>query len=192
MANLANRKKEIFLKAIEFSSPVEQALFLAQSCGEDASLRAQVEAMLQAHAAPGSFLEKPAAALPVTTDQQPSHSEETQSVELPGSRVGPYKLLQQLGEGGMGVVFMAEQEEPIQRKVALKLIKPGMDSAQVLARFESERQALALMDHPNIAKVLDAGGIVAAVWPATWAVTSRTNWSRPGRQVPSIDCGDWL
>src|SRR5688572_3375338 len=75
----------------------------------------------------------------------------------PGSRVGPYKLLDQLGEGGMGTVFLAEQQEPVRRRVALKLIKPGMDSAQVIARFEAERQALALMDHPNIAKVLDAG-----------------------------------
>src|SRR6516162_4649469 len=75
----------------------------------------------------------------------------------PGTVIGPYKLLQQLGEGGMGVVFMAEQTEPVRRRVALKVIKPGLDSAQVLARFEAERQALALMDHPNIARVLDAG-----------------------------------
>src|SRR5688572_30194895 len=79
----------------------------------------------------------------------------------PGSRVGPYKLLDQLGEGGMGTVFLAEQQEPVRRRVALKLIKPGMDSAQVVARFEAERQALALMDHPNIARVLDAGTTAA-------------------------------
>jgi hypothetical protein len=77
--------------------------------------------------------------------------------EGPGTRIGPYKLLQQIGEGGMGVVYLAEQEHPVRRKVALKIIKPGMDTAQVVARFEAERQALALMDHPNIAKVLDAG-----------------------------------
>src|SRR5262249_20134996 len=77
--------------------------------------------------------------------------------ERPGTVIGPYKLLQQIGEGGMGVVFMAEQTQPVQRKVALKIIKPGMDSSRVIARFEAERQALALMDHPNIAKVLDAG-----------------------------------
>ncbi len=77
--------------------------------------------------------------------------------ERPGTVIGPYKLLQQIGEGGMGVVFMAEQTEPIQRTVALKIIKPGMDTRQVIARFEAERQALAMMDHPNIARVIDAG-----------------------------------
>src|SRR5258707_1586754 len=77
--------------------------------------------------------------------------------EKPGDKIGHYKLLQQIGEGGCGVVFMAELQEPIKRRVALKVIKPGMDTRQVLARFEAERQALALMDHPNIAKVLDAG-----------------------------------
>jgi serine/threonine protein kinase len=77
--------------------------------------------------------------------------------ERPGTVIGPYKLLEQIGEGGFGVVFMAEQQQPIRRKVALKVLKPGMDSHQVIARFEVERQALALMDHPNIAKVLDAG-----------------------------------
>src|SRR5262249_22703548 len=78
-------------------------------------------------------------------------------IEGPGTRIGPYKLLQQIGEGGMGLVYLAEQEEPVRRKVALKIIKPGMDSRHVLARFQAERQALALMDHPNIARVLDAG-----------------------------------
>src|SRR5205823_845472 len=78
-------------------------------------------------------------------------------LESPGSHIGPYKLLQQIGEGGFGVVYMAEQQEPVRRKVALKIIKPGMDTKEVMARFESERQALALMDHPNIARVLDAG-----------------------------------
>ena len=77
--------------------------------------------------------------------------------EQPGTVIGPYKLLQQIGEGGMGTVYMAEQTRPVQRKVALKVIKPGMDTRQVIARFEAERQALALMDHPNIARVLDAG-----------------------------------
>jgi serine/threonine-protein kinase len=84
-------------------------------------------------------------------------ADEARPTEGPGSRIGPYKLLQQIGEGGMGTVFMAEQQEPVRRQVALKVIKPGMDSRQVIARFEAERQALALMDHPNIAKVLDAG-----------------------------------
>ena len=84
----------------------------------------------------------------------------------PGTQIGPYKLLQQIGEGGMGVVFMAEQTEPVQRKVALKVIKPGMDSRQVIARFEAERQALAMMDHVNIARVFDAGAPPASRWLA--------------------------
>src|SRR5205823_4008909 len=83
----------------------------------------------------------------------------TALAERPGTVIGPYKLLEQIGEGGFGVVFMAEQQEPVRRKVALKVIKPGMDTKQVVARFEAERHALALMDHPNIAKVLDAGSI---------------------------------
>src|SRR5262249_49567666 len=113
-------------------------------------LRSQVQALLHASEKAGSFLECPLADLPETVD-------EAVATERPGTVIGPYKLLEQIGEGGFGVVFMAEQEEPIRRKVALKLIKPGMDTRQVIARFEAERQALALMDHPNIAKVLDAG-----------------------------------
>ena len=85
------------------------------------------------------------------------HSPDQSVVEKPGTQIGPYKLLQQIGEGGMGVVYMAEQTRTGPRRVALKVIKPGMDTRQVIARFEAERQALALMDHPNIAKVLDAG-----------------------------------
>ena len=106
---------------------------------------------MAAQAAAGSFLEQPAIAGDATVYHEPSIA------ERPGTVIGPYKLLQQIGEGGMGVVFMAEQTEPIQRTVALKIIKPGMDTRQVIARFEAERQALAMMDHPNIAKVLDAG-----------------------------------
>ena len=124
--------------------------FCSNACGDDVALRERVEVLLKAHANPGSFLGSPAAELVATTD--------TCSItEQPGTVIGPYKLLQQIGEGGMGVVFMAEQTEPIQRTVALKIIKPGMDTRQVIARFEAERQAVAMMDHPNIAKVLDAG-----------------------------------
>ena len=98
------------------------------------------------------FLEAPASMPTVTAahDSRPG-------VEEPGTVIGPYKLLEPIGEGGMGVVYMAEQAEPVRRRVALKVIKPGMDTKQVVARFEAERQALAMMDHPNIAKVLDAG-----------------------------------
>ena len=111
----------------------------------------RVRALLRAHAEPGSFLEEPAVA------NQPAPTLDQPITEKPGTQIGPYKLLQQIGEGGMGVVYMAEQKEPVKRRVALKIIKPGMDTRQVIARFEAERQALAMMDHPNIAKVLDAG-----------------------------------
>src|SRR5205823_9869089 len=95
-------------------------------------------------------MERPAAALVGTQDGPPA-------AEGPGAAVGPYKLLEQIGEGGFGIVFMAEQQHPLRRRVALKVIKPGMDTKQVIARFEAERQALALMNHPNIARVLDGG-----------------------------------
>jgi serine/threonine protein kinase len=121
-----------------------------KACGKDAELRDRVKVLLRAHAEAGNFLEAPAPALVTTVDEPPVR-------ESPGTVIGPYKLLEQISEGGMGVVFMAEQTQPVRRKVALKVIKPGMDSRHVVARFEAERQALALMDHPNIAKVLVAG-----------------------------------
>ena len=123
-----------------------------QACGDDAALRAEVEALLRRHDQAGSFLESPGRAA-----SGRHHRLSRPSRSAPGTVIGPYKLLEQIGEGGMGIVFMAEQHQPVRRKVALKIIKPGMDTRQVIARFEAERQALALMDHPNIAKVLDAG-----------------------------------
>ncbi|MEX2175655.1 MAG: protein kinase, partial [Pirellulaceae bacterium] len=145
--------KEIFVELIGQVPPEQWEERLAQACGNDDELRRRVEALLKAHREPDSFLEQPANGVnvPVTVNQPVS--------EHPGTQIGPYKLLQQIGEGGMGTVYMAEQSHPVQRKVALKVIKPGMDSGQVIARFEAERQALALMDHPNIARVLDAGTI---------------------------------
>src|SRR5262245_3616124 len=139
--------------------PDERAAFLDEACTGNTALRQRLEILLAAHANPGSFLQSPA--LDKGNSEPATNAGRTvyQSgvPEGPGTVVGPYKLLQQIGEGGMGVVFMAEQSQPIQRTVALKIIKPGMDTRQVIARFEAERQALALMDHPNIAKVLDAG-----------------------------------
>jgi eukaryotic-like serine/threonine-protein kinase len=126
-----------------------RAAFLDKMCGGDHPLRERVAALLHAAGKKGAFLGQPPVQVEATVDAPPR--------EGPGSRIGPYKLLQQIGEGGMGTVFMAEQQEPVRRMVALKVIKPGMDSRQVIARFEAERQALALMDHPNIARVLDAG-----------------------------------
>jgi serine/threonine protein kinase len=138
-------------EAVEIVSPAERESYLNFTCGGDAALRRQVDQLLEDHAQAGDFLERPAmVASGITIDLPPMQ-------ESPGAIIGPYKLLEQIGEGGFGVVFMAEQSKPIERKVALKIIKPGMDTRQVIARFEAERQALALMDHPNIAKVLDAG-----------------------------------
>src|SRR6516162_4737245 len=124
--------------------------YVREACGGDEARIAQVEALLAAAEGPDSLLDRPAAGTPVATIDQPA-------TERPGTVIGAYKLLQQIGEGGMGTVFMAEQTQPVHRKVALKIINPGMDSRQVIARFEAERQALALMDHPNIAKVFDGG-----------------------------------
>jgi serine/threonine protein kinase/tetratricopeptide (TPR) repeat protein len=141
------------LEAIFFAArqmpPQDRAAYLDQVCGDDLVLRRRAEQFLNAQGEIGSFLESGAPPLLATIDDP--------IAERPGTTIGRYKLLEQIGEGGFGVVFMAEQQEPIRRKVALKVLKPGMDSRQVIARFEAERQALALMDHPNIAKVLDAG-----------------------------------
>jgi len=129
--------------------PGERAAYLDKTCAGDGALRQRVEALLHAHEAAGSFMDSPARARSGTVSVRPT--------EQPGSKIGRYKLLQQIGEGGCGIVYMAEQQEPVRRQVALKVIKLGMDTKSVIARFEAERQALALMDHPNIAKVLDAG-----------------------------------
>ena len=131
------------------SSAAERAAYLDQACEGSPQLRAEVEALLRAHEAPQRVLDAPEVVTPTSADAPP--------LERPGTVIGPYKLLQQIGEGGMGTVFMAEQTHPVQRKVALKVIKAGLDSRQVIARFEAERQALAMMDHVNIARVLDAG-----------------------------------
>ena len=142
-------EKSIFLEALEIASPEERASYVEAACGGDPHLREEVEALLRAYDRPRRLLDSPGSLAP-TLAQEPL-------TERVGSLVGPYKLMEQIGEGGMGVVYVAEQTQPVRRKVALKVIKPGMDSNQVIARFEAERQALAMMDHPNIARVLDAG-----------------------------------
>jgi eukaryotic-like serine/threonine-protein kinase len=146
----APRLMEIFSEALELKSAEERADYLDRVCGSDRSLRGRVEGLLRAHVEDDDFLESPAAP-PTVTIESPSLS------EGPGTVIGPYKLREQIGEGGMGVVYVAEQTRPVRRKVALKIIKPGMDTKQVIARFEAERQALAMMDHPNIARVFDGG-----------------------------------
>ncbi len=141
----------IFAGAIDRPTAGDRAAFLDAACGADAGLRRRVEALLSAHDEAGGFLrDQLGAGSPAATIDYPLS-------ECPGTAIGPYKLLEQIGEGGFGVVFMAEQTEPVRRKVALKVLKPGMDTRQVVARFEAERQALAIMQHPNIARVYDGG-----------------------------------
>jgi serine/threonine protein kinase len=145
------RANDLFLKALELHVPGARKEYLDGVCAGDAALRAEVEGLLDAGARAGNFLESPAPQPLLATVEEPPLSEHS------GTVIGPYKLLEQIGEGGFGVVFLAEQQQPVRRKVALKVLKPGMDTRQVVARFEAERQALALMDHPNIARVLDGG-----------------------------------
>jgi serine/threonine protein kinase len=151
-------ERELFMAALQIEDLQTRAVYLSEACGHDGELRQRVEGLLKALVAAGSFIQEPAAYVTGTADQSEIEWPTTSvPVETSGSVIGPYKLLEEIGEGGFGVVFMAEQQEPIRRKVALKVLKPGMDTRQVVARFEAERQALALMDHANIAKVLDAG-----------------------------------
>ena len=141
---------DIFQRAREINTPESRAAYLRQACGDDAGLHERIVALLQIAEKEQSFLEYSPHVFEATMAMPPL-------AEKLGTQIGPYKLLQQIGEGGMGTVYMAEQTHPVQRRVALKVIKPGMDSRQVVARFEAERQALAMMDHVNIARVFDAG-----------------------------------
>jgi serine/threonine protein kinase len=144
-----NRVKSLFAQTTELPEE-EREHFVRQACGSDAALLGRVQVLLKAYEARDAFMAKPTAAPTVQSDQG----------EGPGTIIGPYKILQLIGEGGFGSVFMAEQSQPVARRVALKIIKPGLDSGMVAARFEAERQALALMDHPHIARIFD-GGITA-------------------------------
>jgi eukaryotic-like serine/threonine-protein kinase len=150
---MPNGQKDIAVlleEAVAIESPVERDAFVERVCGDDADLRRRLAQLIRNHFQAGDFLERPVD--PILTEDDPNQSERMES-----KLIGRYKLLEQIGEGGFGIVYMAEQQEPVRRKVALKLLKPGMDTRQVIARFEAERQALALMDHPHIAKVFDAG-----------------------------------
>lgn len=140
---------ELFDQAVCLPTHADRRAFLHQACAGDTALRDRVEALLRAHETSGDFLEHPAMGVEPLPEAPP--------LEAGGTVIGKYKLLEEIGEGGFGVVWMAEQHEPVKRRVALKIIKLGMDTKQVIARFEAERQTLAMMDHPNIAKVLDAG-----------------------------------
>ena len=150
-AERAARAEETFNSALERPA-AERAAFVAEACAEDADLQARVGKLLAAHEQADGFLEADAPLSPEVEEQMARLKPEEG-----GETIGPYKLREQIGEGGFGTVWMADQEEPVQRRVALKIIKVGMDTREVIARFEQERQALAMMDHPNIARVLDAG-----------------------------------
>lgn len=150
MAMAANDIRELFLAALEHPQD-KRAAYLNEACNGDMALRQRVEALLRAHDEPGAFLGEGKHDPNLTT----SHAVHTRM--LGNVIAGRYKLLEQIGDGGMGTVWMAEQQKPVRRLVAVKLIKAGMDSKAILARFDAERQTLALMDHPNIAKVLDGG-----------------------------------
>jgi serine/threonine protein kinase/tetratricopeptide (TPR) repeat protein len=143
------QEQAIFIEALEQEGAAERAAFLERACAGDLVLRRRIERLLQRHEQADHFLDSPALGLLAATEEPVR--------EGPGTIIGAYLLLEPLGEGGFGVVFLAEQQQPVRRQVALKVLKPGMDTRQVVARFEAERQALALMDHPNIARVLDGG-----------------------------------
>ncbi len=144
------KEREIFDAALAIADPDERDAFLSRACNGDPGLKEHLRGLLEVQRKLGSFLEPPGSPPTMTVDPP-------RLTEDPGTVIGPYKLMERIGEGGMGVVYVAEQARPVRRKVALKIIKPGMDTKQVITRFEAERQALAMMDHPNIAKVHDAG-----------------------------------
>src|SRR3989449_9864318 len=157
-------ERQLFFQALEKPAGKERAAFVDSACGHNPDLRRRLEALLQKFETLGTFLEEPAVSAPDSLhrlgagDDSPTETVPAETLtEKAGDRIDRYKLLQQIGEGGCGVVYMAEQDEPVRRRVGLKVIKPGMDTKQVLAGFEGERQALPLLDHPNIAKVLEAG-----------------------------------
>src|SRR6516165_2113153 len=146
-------ERDIFIAALQKDDPAQRQAYLEEACAGQPELRRQVENLLRLHEGAGSFLDQPAQ----TPTKSPYSTVEPPGREKLGTFIGPYKLIELVGEGGMGTVWMAQQTEPVKRLVAVKLIKAGMDSKAVIARFEAERQALALMDHPNIARVIDGG-----------------------------------
>jgi serine/threonine protein kinase/WD40 repeat protein len=170
------KERDIFDAALAIENEGHRATYLDQACQGNAALKEHVQGLLAAHDRLGSFLDAP----PFEADAADAHG-----AEEPGGMIGPYKLLEKIGEGGFGIVFMAEQTRPLRRRVALKIVKPGMDTRQVIARFEAERQALALMDHPNIAKVFDAGTTNDVAQTLPDALTR----PRERQAEPDLHCG---
>jgi eukaryotic-like serine/threonine-protein kinase len=169
MTDYTQSERSIFLKALELPSQGRRDTYLQEACAENDQLLDRVRFLLDKHGQDRGPLDSPPVVAP--TVDMPS------AIECPGTQIGPYKLREQIGEGGFGVVYVAQQSKPVRRKVALKIIKPGMDTRDVIARFEAERQALALMDHPNIAKVLDAGS--TGENPKSGAISSKSEIRNP-------------
>ena len=142
-------EQQIFIEAMEKETPEDRHRFLIEACGEDQELRQRLERLIQQATKVGSFLQTPAVDTTQTIDLRIASRQPAQ--------IGPYKIREKIAEGGMGAVYVAEQTKPVRRKVALKVIRPGLAGPNVVARFEAERQALAMMNHPNIARVLDGG-----------------------------------
>ena len=162
MDDTLSREEEVFDAARKLNNPAEREAYLERACDDDPNLRERVEALLSVHSHAEELFTECISALRSSADNPESPAEARDLArgfeeEKPGAQIGCYKILQKIGEGGCGAVYMAEQEKPMRRLVALKVIKLGMDTRAVIARFDAERQALAMMDHPNIAKVLDAG-----------------------------------
>jgi serine/threonine protein kinase/WD40 repeat protein len=153
MNHQIEQAKSIFLNALD-RRPDDVSDYLNEACGNDSSLRHRVEVLLKGHRNAAGLAQR---AIAACEDALSTDFHDSDELNLVGKQVGPYRVREKIGEGGMGIVYVAEQSEPMRRKVALKVIKPGMNSREVLARFESERQALAVMEHPNIAQILDAG-----------------------------------
>src|ERR1043165_2550857 len=162
MKDQLRRELDIFAAALQLPGPEQRDKYLTETCGGDPQLRRRVEALLKAHQEAGSFLQNEPLPMRGAEAADPLDSAKTKVIaavtEKAGDRIGRYKLREKVGEGGCGVVYVAEQEEPVRRGLALRVTQLGRDTRSVVARFEAERQALAMMDHPNIAKVLDGGG----------------------------------
>src|SRR5262245_44756878 len=154
MNERSSQEQELFDAARKLRNPAQRAAFLEAACAGDAGLRKRLDALLASQSEADDFFRP--LPQPRSVFQPPAMAEPAPDEQI-GTNVGRYKLLQKIGEGGFGVVYLAEQKEPVKRRVALKIIKLGMGTKQVVARFEAERQALALMDHPNIAKIFDGG-----------------------------------
>jgi serine/threonine protein kinase len=149
-------ERSIFLNAIEYESPIERQHYLDKSCGDDRGLRDSVNSLLAAHDAPENRLDAPPVAF-TNLSHPETHHYDWSIPDHVGQTIGSYRLMEQIGEGGFGLVFVAQQLAPVKRKVALKIVKPGTGTKEVIARFEAERQAVAMMEHPNIARIFDAG-----------------------------------